>query len=380
MVAEGFAGAYRRACEYAGVQPAPTLRAVGWSEIAAAFRERPWFAERPELLSCLAASVNEEQTRKVAAWVALCSVLGEDGQGQPAVRLPGELLPQEFPGKTHLPRRFLVQVSGVYDEFALNLLTGAGLRPSPAADDIREWVAASDFTTAEGIGVLRYLAEDDRFRSYWELADLFHSAWFPVPQGRLSSAAAAAAGVIPEDVLTERLFRVWLGIGADEPPAPPEPTGPSWDPQEVLIGLFDWWQDHGTSWTVGYEKRLYPDGQPPHVRSRFNSRDLDDRRQWITLLVLGSLHTLGRTQFEQHREFLRRCDTKGWLDLFADSEQDSQRWMEMLEAYLDDPIGTHDYYLWMKQFVVIFQISRWLLVTTTSSVVLKKNSCLWLRV
>lgn len=32
----------------------------------------------------------------------------------------------------------------------------------------------------------------------------------------------------------------------------------------------------------------------------------------------------------------------------------------MLEAYLDDPIGTHDYYLWMKQFVVIFQISRWL--------------------
>src|SRR5690606_39207797 len=141
-----------------------------------------------------------EQTRKVAAWLALCRVLGEDGEGQPAVRLPGELLPQEFPGKTHLPRRFLVQVGAVYDEFALNLLSGAGLRPSPTADDIREWVAASDFTTAEGIGVLRYLAEDDRFRSYWELADLFHSAWLPVPQGRLSSAAAAAAGVIPEDV------------------------------------------------------------------------------------------------------------------------------------------------------------------------------------
>ena len=96
--------------------------------------------------------------------MALCRVLAEDGQGRPAVRLPGELLPQEFPGKKHLPRRFLVQVSGVYDEPALNLLRGAGLRPSPAADDIREWVAASDFTTAEGIGVLRYLEGCDPAR------------------------------------------------------------------------------------------------------------------------------------------------------------------------------------------------------------------------
>jgi hypothetical protein len=360
VVAEGFAGAYRRACEYASVAPASTLMAVGWSEIAATFCERPWFAERPELLSCLGASVNEEQSRRVAAWVALCRVLGEDGQGRAAFRLPAELLPQEFPGKKHLPRRFLVQVSGVYDESALNLLRGAGLRPSPAADDIREWVAASDFTTAEGIGVLRYLAESDRFRSYWEMGDLFRAAWLPVPQGRLSSAAAAATGVIPEDVLTDKLFRVWLGIGADEPPASPEPTGPLWDPKEVLGGLFDWWQDHGTSWTAEYERRLYPDGQQPHVRSRFNPRDLDDRRQWITLLVLGSLHTLGRTQFEQHRDFLRRCDSKGWLDVFADIEQDPRRWIEVLEEYLDDPIGNHDYYLWMKQFVVFFQISRWL--------------------
>jgi hypothetical protein len=34
--------------------------------------------------------------------------------------------------------------------------------------------------------------------------------------------------------------------------------------------------------------------------------------------------------------------------------------MDMLEGYLDDPTGTHDYYQWMKQFVVVFQISRWL--------------------
>jgi hypothetical protein len=67
-------------------------------------------------------------------------------------------------------------------------------------------------------------------------------------------------------------------------------------------------------------------GSPPKLRPLFNAHDLGDRREWMKLLVLGSLHTLGRTKLEQQREFLRRCDAKGWV----------------------------------KQFVVIFQISRWL--------------------
>ena len=122
VVAEGFAGAYRRACEYAGVRPAPTLVAVGWCEIAAAFAKQPWLAERPELLCCLGASVTEEQSRTAAMWVAQCRVLGEDGQGRPAILLPGELLPRGVSGKQHLPRRFLAQLSGTYDEPALKLL------------------------------------------------------------------------------------------------------------------------------------------------------------------------------------------------------------------------------------------------------------------
>lgn len=34
--------------------------------------------------------------------------------------------------------------------------------------------------------------------------------------------------------------------------------------------------------------------------------------------------------------------------------------MQVLEEYLDEGTGALDYYQWMKQFVVIFQISRWL--------------------
>jgi hypothetical protein len=57
---------------------------------------------------------------------------------------------------------------------------------------------------------------------------------------------------------------------------------------------------------------------------------------------------------------LDTCDKKDWLNVFADKQSDAQRWMGILEEYLDSPTGDHEYYQWMKQFVSIYQISRWL--------------------
>jgi hypothetical protein len=128
----------------------------------------------------------------------------------------------------------------------------------------------------------------------------------------------------------------------------------------VLGRLYEWWQAHGDDWTGRYVERVYPDGRPPAVRKEFFEKDLNSRREWVTLLLLGSMQTIGRSSPEQHRNFLIRCAEKQWLDVFADGEHDARRWMDMLEGYLDDPTGKQDYYQWMKQFVVIFQISRWL--------------------
>jgi hypothetical protein len=359
VVAEGFAGAYRRACEYAGLRRARTLAAVGWDEIAKAFQERGWFAERPELLSSLAESLSEEQAGKVAAWVALCPVLAQDGAKRTVHALASELLPPTFPGLEHLPNRFISRVSPAYGEAALKLLSLAGLRAQPSSDEIYGWLLADSVAAPEGIGVLRYLADDDRFRAYWGLAVLFRSPWFPENGGRLSTADAARQGLIPDELLANDVFRSWLGL-SDSPEPPIEPGPPPRNPREVLEDLFTWWQAHGASWTAQYEERLYPTGHPPTLRDRFSPRDLGDRRQWITLLLLGALHTMGRTQPEQHRDFLRRCERKGWLDVFADADHDARRWMQVLEEYLEDPSGKLDYYQWMNQFVRIFQISRWL--------------------
>ena len=359
VVLEGFATAYRRACDYAGLKVAKSLAGIGWAEVAAAFRERAWFAENPTLLNRLAGCMSEDQSRKAGEWIALCKVLVEGGEQSKNYLLPCDLLMADFAGKKHLPRRFLRCLSAVYHKSSVCLLGFAGLRPCPSANDIREWIQTKNFSEAEALGILAFLAEESRFMGYRELAEVFRMAWFPTNGQRLNTKQASDKRLIPEAILEDEVFRAWLGLTdqVDEPePEPPPPL----DPKDVLARLFDWWQEEGLAWTQRYERRLYPTGRLPSIQETFCAKDLGDRREWLTLLLLASLHTIGRTRLEQHRNFLSRCDEKGWLDVFAAGDYDARRWMEVIENYLEDPAGSHDYYQWMKQFVVMFQISRWL--------------------
>jgi hypothetical protein len=200
-------------------------------------------------------------------------------------------LPGAFPGKQHLPPRFLDCVSAAYNQPTAQLLIYAGLKPSPAADDISEWVKAKDLIEEDALGILRYLHEDRRFMTYEDLDRVFQSTWFPLKGQRITTKAAHDAGRIPDELLDDEVFKAWLGLLArtEEPVSKPPPPP---DPKVVLAKLFEWWQKEGKTWTQQYEYRLYPSGQPPGVKSDFNPEDLCDRREWIKLLVLGSLHSI----------------------------------------------------------------------------------------
>jgi hypothetical protein len=87
---------------------------------------------------------------------------------------------------------------------------------------------------------------------------------------------------------------------------------------------------------------------------------LPQRKEWLSLLLLGACHTIGRARAEQHRGFLQMCHQNNWLDTFASRESSADDWMALLESYLDRPPGEVRYYQWAKLFVPIFHLSRWL--------------------
>lgn len=362
VVADGFYGAYRRACEFGLIQPKSQIAKVGWREISTALRDRAWLAEKPGLLTALADSIPKDQVEKVASWLGECEILAEDGSGKPIRAKPPLVLSRDFPGRQHLAPRWLTRPSSKYSDAALQLLTKAGVRSAPSSEELRQWLKSKETSSGECCGVLSYLCEDGRFHDFRDLEAFFGSQWFPAKGRRISTPEAIAMQLIPVHLLGNATFRAWIGAGEPTPlPPPTPPTLPRPDAKRVLEDLYSWWQLHGARWTrEKYEPRLYPSDRPLNLRQPFNHRDGSQRRDWVTLLLLGALHTLGRTRFEQHRDFLRRCERKGWLDIFAAADQDARAWFRILEEYVDDPNGREDYLQWMKQFITIFQISRWL--------------------
>lgn len=77
-------------------------------------------------------------------------------------------------------------------------------------------------------------------------------------------------------------------------------------------------------------------------------------------MMLATLQTMGRTNPEQHRSFLKQCVQQGWMDVFVDPRRPADRWIGVLEDYLGAQTDDIRFYHWMRQFVSIYQIARWL--------------------
>lgn len=80
----------------------------------------------------------------------------------------------------------------------------------------------------------------------------------------------------------------------------------------------------------------------------------------MMLLMLGAMHTMGRTRDGQNRHFLLHCQRRGWMSTFTRPVDDLGRWTGVLENYLADQIEQTEYFFWMGQFTSIFQCARWL--------------------
>jgi hypothetical protein len=333
---------------------------IGWSELGEVFLAKSWLVDRPPLVSAMARSLPEGKIGEVRAWLGKC--LFRAAKGQP--RQLTDLLPPRFPGSHQLPSRLVVQLHESYDEEAVLLLKQVGLPARPPVETMKLWVR-SGLEESECRNLLHYLADAARWRrDYYELGQLLTTPWFGSEGTRLTTAEAFSQGLVPIEKLDpDPAFRAWLGI--DTGPIQINLEDSRWDrpipdPQRALEVIWDWWSGEGDRFVRLYEERTYPDGELPRLDRDFSPQDTSQRQNWILLMMLASLQTMGRCNPEQHRNFLRHCARQGWMDVFADPCLPADEWMGVLDQYLGAQTYDIPFYHWVRQFVSIYQIARWL--------------------
>jgi hypothetical protein len=358
VVADPVRSAIERVYTAAEGKIAVAVARIGWSELGEVFLARPWLAERPELVSAMARSLPSDKIGKVRLWLGKCLFRAAKGQHMQLA----DLLPPRFPGEHHLPSRLLDLLDESYDEEAVSLLKQAGLPSRPALDTVKAWVS-SYLSQRECANLLCYLSEAGRWRrDYYDLGQLLNLPWFEAEGARLTTNEAFDRGLVRlEELDTDPAFRAWLGIGAGNVQINVEADcwdRPVSDPKKALVAISEWWAVERDRLVRHYEERTYPGGAPPRFDAPFSERDSLQRENWLCLLMLASLQTMGRTNPEQHRGFLDQCKRRGWMEVFADPGSTAERWIGVLDNYLDTQTNDSLFYHWMRQFVSIYQIAR----------------------
>ncbi len=164
--------------------------------------------------------------------------------------------------------------------------------------------------------------------------------------------------------------------------APPPPPPPTLSAKQALEAVYEWWLGSGAKeWRVRYAEQTFPSGRqlrPAELTSSTASNrglfdrlrgsqpvtpsteQLEARKEWLKLLLLGATFALGGLRSDQHRSFIETCEERGWLDKFAAAKPNLGEFAGDLLNYLDKEVGTPPFYYWMRLFVPLYQFSWWL--------------------
>ncbi|MCE5200786.1 MAG: hypothetical protein ABFD54_13095 [Armatimonadota bacterium] len=130
---------------------------------------------------------------------------------------------------------------------------------------------------------------------------------------------------------------------------------------DLLMRMYSWWQDCGKQMLREYEKQTYPDPDWLFANLKGDYRDSQEEREtWLELLLRGSLETMGRCKPRQHRGFLDLCKRNGWISELAATSDVPEALVRMIQSYIDRQAQRVEYFQWIKQFVPMFLISKWL--------------------
>ncbi|GGR71703.1 hypothetical protein GCM10008959_36690 [Deinococcus seoulensis] len=297
-------------------------------------------------------------------WLASLTFLSADGEYREARAL---LTHRAEAGSDEALRALIaphhVLLDDSYDESGVSLFRRLRGQPRQRAEETLNWLlSAPDARQGAALDYLMTLPLRDPVRE--SLEQQRAGTWLDLPalsQNPLLDALIdqerqyldAVLGTPPEATVAgghtiDDLFR---DFGGDQ--------GEPVDTAGALERIHAWWSAERGRYVARYDESVYPDGLPFVTEPEFDEDDRDLRRRWTSLLILGSLQTLGRGR-AQHATFLAMCERQGWLDVFSNPDAGDDMWMGIVHGFLAGAVDRFRYYHWMRQFVAIRQVSRWL--------------------
>ena len=172
---------------------------------------------------------------------------------------------------------------------------------------------------------------------------------------------------------SEKKHRLRELLSLDAAPVPDAEDEPmsvslvSNDARELFEIVYRRWKEREARLVEQYEDETYP--WRPEIRADYDPLDPEQRRGWLTILLLGAMFGLGRVQPEQNRDFLKHCEEQGWMETFItagmpgnDRAETDRRWMSVIEGHLKlaEENDLQEYRNWFRLFVTIYQMSTWL--------------------
>jgi hypothetical protein len=333
---------------------------IDWKVLIEEFQQSTLLADTPIIINVIASSVSDDRWDTIVKWLKECKVAGYTQSGALVVANLNTLYAPTIDDEQYLPSYKINKIAPDYNDDAIELFIKAGLKEEPLIDDISDWIGQRLLNLESCIDLIRYLSMNNRFYRYSDLQDHIQSKWVPYENAYLSAREAYEHKLIPDSILGDITYRSWLGIETTQIPIEQiTPSPQKLDTTAILNRIHEWWEKESKKYIPDYDRRTYPDGlKIGQSKSSYND---SEKSEWLKLLMLGSLQTMGRSKMEQHRTFVQKCLDKDVLEMSGKPEVREKRWLENISSFIDNPSDNHEYYRWYGYtFLPYYQFNRWL--------------------
>nr|MDK2851463.1 sacsin [Candidatus Cloacimonadota bacterium] len=322
------------------------------------FKSQPILAKIPEILNVIVEDTNPTHWHFNTDWLSECRVLIDGDEG---FDFPANLYMPSIVDLEYLPKDKIQKISSHYNEKAIELLSDSGLKAQPDESELIDWISSKKLLLDQCIDLIRYLSRDHRYADFIDIKEGIQSEWIPYNGSFITPKLLIEQDSCFESLIADSVYCSWLGILSEHQQEQVfVDESKQIDTEAVLTKISKWWAKESERKIPEYNNIVYADDHG--LENIGDPKESDEcKSDWLKLLLLGSLHAMGRAKIEQHREYISKCIKSGMFNMGLSHKEREDRWLNSMLEIIDSPNDNQQYYHWIGfTWVRFFQFNRWL--------------------